>query len=81
MFKLAIGFAGGFALGSKLGEGGLEDLLQIVQQTLGNEQIAELVRAGTSALGDAVRMLGVFLTEEAPTRLGERAEIRELRAS
>lgn len=81
MIKLLIGMAVGFTLGSKLGEEGFEDMLQIVQQTLANEQIAGLIRAGAAAVGDGVRTLGVALTEEAPARLGERNRLHDLRAS
>lgn len=73
MIKLAIGVAIGFLLGTKLGESGLDDMLQIAEQTLSSEQIADLVRAGTGALGDAVRTFGIMLTEEAPARLADRA--------
>lgn len=76
MIKLAIGLAVGFTLGSRLGEGGMEDLLQVLEQSLGNEEVARLVRAGTVALGEAVKTLGVVLTEEAPIRLRERARLR-----
>lgn len=76
MIKLAIGLAVGFTLGSKLGESGMEDMLQILEQSLGNEQVARLVRAGSVALGEAIKTLGVVLTEEAPLRLGERARLR-----
>jgi hypothetical protein len=76
MIKLAIGLAVGFTLGSKLGDAGLEDVLQILEQTLNNEQIARLIRAGTAAIGEGVKTLGVMLTEEAPARLGERAQLR-----
>jgi len=72
MIKLAIGITIGFLLGTKLGENGLDDMLQVAEQTLSSEQIGDLVRAGASALGDAVRMLGVALTEEAPARLADR---------
>lgn len=81
MIKLLIGVAIGFTLGSKLGEDGFEDMLQIVQQTLDNEQIASLIRNGAAAVGDGVRTLGVMLTEEAPSRLGERNRLQSLRAS
>ncbi len=77
MFKIAIGLAVGFALGSKIkDENDLEDLLQIAQQTLANEQVAGLVRAGTAALGDAVKVLGTVLTEEVPARLADRQSLR-----
>jgi hypothetical protein len=76
MIKLAIGAAIGFVLGAKLGEAGLEDLLQIAQQTLASEQVGDLIRAGAAALGDAVRTLGVALTEEAPAVLAERSARR-----
>jgi len=76
MIKLAIGLAIGFVLGAKLGENGLEDMLQIAQQTLASEQVGDLVRAGAAALGDAVRTLGVALTEEAPAVLAERSARR-----
>jgi hypothetical protein len=80
MIKLALGVAIGFLLGAKLGEAGLEDILQIAQQTLASEQVADLVRTGAAALGDAVRTLGVALTEEVPARLAERPQLRELAA-
>lgn len=76
MIKLTIGLAVGFALGSKLGEGGLEDVLQIAQQTLADERVAGLIRAGAEALGDAIRTLGDVLTEEVPARLAERPALR-----
>jgi hypothetical protein len=80
MIKLALGVAIGFLLGAKLGEAGLEDVLQIAQQTLASEQVADLVRTGAAALGDAIRMVGVALTEEVPARLAERPGLRELAA-
>ncbi|MCK4176736.1 hypothetical protein [Aciditerrimonas ferrireducens] len=80
MIKLALGVAIGFLLGAKLGEAGLEDVLQIAQQTLASDQVADLVRTGAAALGDAVRMLGVALTEEVPARLAERPGVHELAA-
>jgi hypothetical protein len=80
MIKLALGVAIGFLLGAKLGEAGLEDVLQIAQQTLASEQVAHLVRTGTAALADAVRVLGVALTEEVPARLAERPGLHELAA-
>ncbi|MFC0081679.1 hypothetical protein ACFFRE_05910 [Aciditerrimonas ferrireducens] len=80
MIKLALGVAIGFLLGAKLGEAGLEDVLQIAQQTLASDQVADLVRTGAAALGDAVRMLGVALTEEVPARLAERPGLHELAA-
>jgi hypothetical protein len=76
MIKLAIGVAIGFVLGAKLGEAGLDDLLQIAQQTLASEQVGDLVRAGAAALGDAVRTVGVALTEEAPALIAERSARR-----
>jgi hypothetical protein len=72
MIKLALGIAIGFLLGAKLGENGLDDMLQIAEQTLASEQVADLVRVGASALGDAIRTVGVALTEEAPARLADR---------
>jgi hypothetical protein len=80
VIKLALGVAIGFLLGAKLGEAGLEDVLQIAQQTLASDQVADLVRTGAAALGDAVRMLGVALTEEVPARLAERPGLHELAA-
>lgn len=76
MIRLLIGPAAGFALGSKLGEGGLEDLLQIAQQTPANEQVAGIVRTGAGALGDALRMFATVLTEGVPTRLAERPALQ-----
>ncbi len=73
MIKLAVGVAIGFALGSKIRtQDDLEDLLQIAQQTLGNEQVAGLIRAGATALGDAIQVAGTVLTEEVPARLADR---------
>lgn len=72
MIRFAIGLAAGVALGSKMKEGDLEDLLQIAQQTLRNEQVAGLVRAGAGAVGEAIRIMGDVLTEEVPARLEER---------
>lgn len=72
MIKLALGIAIGFLLGAKLGENGLDDMLQLAEQTLASEQVADLVRTGAAALGDAIRTVGVALTEEVPARLADR---------
>lgn len=72
MIRFAIGLVAGIALGSKMKEGDLEDMLQIAQQTLRNEQVAGLVRAGAGALGEAIRVLGDVITEEVPARLEDR---------
>lgn len=81
MIKLAIGFTIGYLVGTRLGEAGMDDVLAIVQQTLENEQIAELVRTGAAIAGEAVRTLGVIVTEEGSARLGERMARRQLSAA
>lgn len=74
MFKLLIGIFIGYQIGSRLSDASFEDALGIAQQTLASEKVADLVRTGTAALGDAIRMAGVAVTEEVPARLADRAE-------
>ncbi|HLI36675.1 MAG TPA: hypothetical protein VKV80_04950, partial [Streptosporangiaceae bacterium] len=62
MFKFAAGVAAGFLLRSQLGEAKLSDMLDVARHMLADEQVAELVRAGAAAAGDAVRTLGVAIT-------------------
>jgi hypothetical protein len=73
VFKLLAGIVIGYQIGSRLGRVTFEDILGIAQQTLASERVADLVRAGTAALGDAVRTAGTAITEEVPARLAERA--------
>jgi hypothetical protein len=81
MIKLAIGFAAGYLVGTRLGEAGLDDILAILQQTLENEQVAELVRTSAAIAGEAIRTLGVIVTEEGSARLSERMARRQLSAA
>jgi hypothetical protein len=78
VIKLLIGIFIGYQIGSRLGEASFEDVMGIAQQALASEKVADLVRTGAAALGDAVRTAGVALTEEVPARLAERAERAQL---
>lgn len=68
MFRFATGVAVGMFLKAQLGDASVGDMLQLAQGMLADERIGELVRAGAAAAGDAVRTLGVALTEEGPAR-------------
>lgn len=68
MFKFATGLAVGFLLKSQLGDASMGDMLQLAQSMLADERVGELVRTGAAAAGDAIRTLGVALTEEGQAR-------------
>ncbi len=68
MFKFGVGLVVGLLLRAKFGEPRFDEVRHLAQQASADERVGGLVRAVTAAAGDAVRVLGIAVTEESRPR-------------